>query len=182
VETVPSVVVDVSVILEETGGSLDARGEFAIDVLAVGPVTFETASPVRYNVTLTNAGEGILAMGEVRMEATTACSRCLKRYPQELAGRIERLYVREEPLGSEGEDQDVEAFDGTTVDLGPALAGSLAAEAPYVPLCAEACSGLCPVCGADLNETDCTCEPERVASPFAGLDRLLDETSEDDGD
>jgi uncharacterized metal-binding protein YceD (DUF177 family) len=38
------------------------------------------------------------------------------------------------------------------------------------------------VCGTDLNEADCNCEPERVASPFAGLERLLDEAREDDGD
>jgi uncharacterized protein len=182
VETVPSVVVDVSAILEETGASLDARGELGIDVISVGPLAFETASPVRYDVTLTNAGEGILALGEVRMEATTPCSRCLQSYPLELVGRIERLYVREEATGSEDEEQDVEAFHGAAIELGPALAGSLAAEAPYVPLCADACRGLCPVCGGDLNETDCACEPARAASPFAGLDRLLEETSEDDGD
>ena len=58
-------------------------------------------------------------------------------------------------------------------------------ETPYVVLCKEDCLGLCPVCGANLNEEDCghaaqleqQREDERLASsPFAALrDLKLDD-------
>ena len=45
--------------------------------------------------------------------------------------------------------------DDNTVDLTDALFSALLMETPYVVLCREDCKGLCPVCGANLNEEDC---------------------------
>ena len=51
-------------------------------------------------------------------------------------------------------------------------------ELPLVPLCDEDCKGLCPTCGANLNEGPCGCEKEQpdgpdefelVKNPFAAL-------------
>jgi uncharacterized protein len=42
-------------------------------------------------------------------------------------------------------------------------------------ICAEDCRGLCPRCGANLNETDCNCEKDvdpRLASLKALRHRL----------
>jgi uncharacterized protein len=40
------------------------------------------------------------------------------------------------------------------------------------PLCREDCRGLCPRCGADLNEGECACEPGPVDNRWAGLAQL----------
>ena len=41
-------------------------------------------------------------------------------------------------------------------------------------LCRDDCRGLCPRCGANLNDGPCSCEPE--ADPrFAALQRLLND-------
>jgi len=40
-------------------------------------------------------------------------------------------------------------------------------------LCAEDCKGLCPTCGANLNETDCDCKAP-VDARWASLKDLRD--------
>ena len=42
-----------------------------------------------------------------------------------------------------------------TIDLSDAFLSALVMETPFVVLCREDCRGLCPVCGANLNEEDC---------------------------
>jgi uncharacterized protein len=44
---------------------------------------------------------------------------------------------------------------------------------PIQILCDPVCRGLCPTCGANLNQGDCACEPDAAASPLAGLAALL---------
>jgi uncharacterized protein len=42
-------------------------------------------------------------------------------------------------------------------------------QVPQFTLCREECRGLCPTCGADLNEGACECVPEQGASPWDAL-------------
>ena len=44
--------------------------------------------------------------------------------------------------------------------------------APQAPLCREACAGLCPVCGADLNATTCGCVVEQADPRWDALAEL----------
>ena len=85
---------------------------------------------------------------------------------------------------AEDEDDDVDfalVGDDSTIELTDALSSALLMETPFVVLCREDCKGLCPVCGANLNEVDCghaaQIEAEREqdkldASPFAALRNL----------
>ena len=46
---------------------------------------------------------------------------------------------------------------------------------PFVILCKEDCKGLCPTCGADLNEGPCACDSSDDIdpdNPFAVLKNL----------
>jgi uncharacterized protein len=50
-------------------------------------------------------------------------------------------------------------------------------EAPFAPLHDEECAGICPECGADLNQGPCGCETAvRGPHPFAALEGLLEGT------
>ena len=46
------------------------------------------------------------------------------------------------------------------------------------PLCDEACKGLCPRCGANLNTTTCDCKPAWVDPRLKGLSDLLKNAKE----
>ena len=49
---------------------------------------------------------------------------------------------------------------------------------PMKPLCSEACRGLCPECGANLNRTECECKPVWEDPRLAALKGLLNRQKE----
>jgi uncharacterized protein len=50
---------------------------------------------------------------------------------------------------------------------------------PMKPLCRPDCAGLCPTCGADLNQTRCACA-KSVDPRWAGLAVLRDRLEDRD--
>ena len=110
----------------------------------------------------------------------------LDKYP---SNHLSILFEEPEDAGEGGDDDDELDFslvsDDNTIALSDALLSSLVMETPFVVLCRPDCKGLCPVCGANLNEEDCghaaQMEEERLkASPFAVL-ASLDLGHDEDG-
>ena len=46
------------------------------------------------------------------------------------------------------------------IDLDQPIRDLVVPELPLVPLCADDCLGLCPTCGANLNDAACDCAAE----------------------
>jgi uncharacterized protein len=46
---------------------------------------------------------------------------------------------------------------------------------PMKVLCRQDCRGLCPTCGADLNEVECGCPKEVIDPRWASLKAIIDE-------
>ena len=74
------------------------------------------------------------------------------------------------------ENDDIILLENGEVDLEEVFTTAfvLAMEPKHV--CSEDCKGLCPHCGADLNEGPCQCRPE-VDPRLAVLAQLLDKES-----
>ncbi|MDH4101483.1 MAG: DUF177 domain-containing protein, partial [Nitrospirota bacterium] len=67
---------------------------------------------------------------------------------------------------------DVNYFDGVSLDTTEIILAQISLDAPMKPLCREDCAGLCPRCGADLNNGPCGCAghgDEHVDARFAKL-------------
>lgn len=167
--------VDVREIVEEIGASVYADAPLSLDVLDVGEEHFTLRQPAMVNVTISNAGEGLVAYGTVSAEVTATCSRCLCEFPTVIEGEVEGFYLRPGERAHHDAEEEVGAVDmNGMVDLGPALLAALVIEAPYAPLHDEECQGLCPTCGTDLNAGPCSCDHEVDPDhPFAGLAGLL---------
>jgi uncharacterized protein len=58
----------------------------------------------------------------------------------------------------EPREAEEETFSGKTVDLDPILREQILLALPGYPVCKESCKGLCPVCGANLNDRECGCD------------------------
>src|SRR5262249_23284973 len=76
------------------------------------------------------------------------------------------------------ETVDEEPYSGKTIDLAPALREQILLAAPPSPLCDEACKGLCPVCGKDLNPGDCGGEKTALDPRWAALKSIQLEKKE----
>ena len=177
--------------LGNPGDTLSLAGHLDESGYELGEHEFELPDGIDYDLALTNAGEGILASGILRAHVKGTCDRCLEDAEFDVSAEVDEYYLFEEPEHVEGEDDDVEfslVSEDHTIDLSDAFLSALVMETPFVVLCREDCKGLCPVCGANLNEEDCghaaQREQERMAaSPFAPFAALagLSLDQEDDG-
>lgn len=175
--------------LGEAGDTLPLKGHLDETSYTLGEREFSLPSGIDYDLMLTNAGEGILATGILTTHVVGTCDRCLSPAEFDVSGEVDEYYLFEEPEDTGDDDDDELDFSlvsaDNTIDLSGALLSTLVMETPFVVLCRPDCKGLCPVCGANLNEEDCghaaQIEEDRLkASPFAVL-ASLDLNHDEDG-
>ncbi len=108
--------------------------------------------------------------GRAEGEAELACSRCLAEFELPLSAEIDCTYALTREYLEQ--DADVERLaEGDLLDPQPEIVGLLLAELPFQTICRPDCKGLCPTCGADLNQGPCHC-PAAAGSPFEILKTL----------
>jgi len=78
----------------------------------------------------------------------------------------------EEEIELGNEDLKTSFFSGEEIDLSKLIRDQIILNVPYKALCHEECRGLCPRCGANLNEGDCGCEGKALGSAFDVLRSL----------
>lgn len=108
---------------------------------------------------------------ETDLQYDTVCDRCLKPLHRSLQNRFVHTLVSS--LNDEDND-DFLLVEDMHFDLDALLREDVLLQLPYKELCALACKGLCPMCGADLNTTTCTCKPP-VDPRLAVLQQWLQE-------
>jgi uncharacterized protein len=107
-------------------------------------------------------GERVSVRGQLEATAHLECVRCLTAFDLPFTVPIE-VYAERAGTGSRDEEQDLERdhhmkfHDGRRLDLSGETREALLLELPMTPRCREDCRGLCPRCGADLNEGPCGC-------------------------
>jgi uncharacterized protein len=121
------------------------------------------------DVDLESVSEGILATGSVSTRWRSECRRCLIEVTGEACAHFQELF---EPHAREGETYPLRHEH---IDLEALAREALLLELPLAPLCRDGCLGLCPTCGADLNEGACACRPAAGDPRWAALDELRDQ-------
>lgn len=71
------------------------------------------------------------------------------------------------------EDDVIHFFEGDKIDLLPYAEQSIFLAMPMKILCRPDCKGLCPQCGINLNENECSCDKSPIDPRFAVLADLL---------
>ena len=124
----------------------------------------------------------VQAEGDVGGVAVLTCSRCLGpvRWPLQATFRL--TYARTLPGDEtdlpaetrelEAEELGVVLFEGDEIDLRDAIQEQVIMALPMQPLCGEACRGLCPGCGVNLNEEACGCSGREIDPRLAVLKHL----------
>jgi uncharacterized protein len=160
---------------ERLAGLYEARGE---------PFT------VAYSAS--RVGDLVEVKAHVRGRLGFACSRCAEPAELTVETSFEHHWVGPGKLAVGGhaasghaasghtsrgddadlDDPDVSEHDGVHCDIEPLCIEFAILALPDVPLCSDACLGLCPQCGSNRNQQTCTCAaaPEpHDESPFARL-------------
>ena len=138
--------------------------------------------PVRGAARLLRTQNGILVRARLNTSVELECSRCLEPMECELTVDLEEEFrpsihiVTGAPLEAP-EDDALQIDEHHVLDLTEAARQYFSTALPLQPLCSPPCRGLCPSCGTNLNEGNCTCESDAAAAtgPFAALAGLIDQ-------
>jgi uncharacterized protein len=99
--------------------------------------------------------------GHLRLTFSLLCDRCACRVLWPVDDEFIYRVVTEESQLSDGEvdeeSADLWLADGPALDLAEVFQERVFLALPVKVLCAEDCRGLCPGCGADLNQELCRC-------------------------
>lgn len=115
--------------------------------------------------------------GRVTSTLELTCSRCLEPLSWPVDASFDLLYLPQRENTGAGEvevDEDglrVAYYREGVLDLGQLLREQFYLALPMKPLCSPDCRGLCPECGANLNDAPCECRPVWVdprLAPLAG--------------
>jgi uncharacterized protein len=120
---------------------------------------------------VTRTPQGLLV--QVKMHATvlSECVRCLTGFQQSLNIDFAELYAFN--LRSVTDSELLLPEDGH-IDLTTLVREYMLLEVPISPLCNLECKGLCPVCGENMNESNCDHGPDGGDPRLAVLKSLLD--------
>ena len=116
--------------------------------------------------------QGLLFQVEMHALTPTVCVRCLTPFDLPLQVQFTELYAFS-PRQATG---TTTLFpESGVVDLASLVREYMWLEVPIQPLCRPDCKGLCPVCGANQNETTCHHDLEEIDPRLAVLKTLLGE-------
>lgn len=122
---------------------------------------------VRCEGRLTNTGGQLLLTARLKARVRRSCARCLKAFSAETGCRVQEQFY---PAAAA--PPEALTYVGDVLDLAQPLREALLLAEPLRALCKEDCKGLCPKCGADLNEGDCGCARQGLDPRLALLAQL----------
>ncbi len=137
-----------------------------------------TIQRVEINCFARKVGSMIPLQVKAETKVGLECERCLEvvTYPVKMAFACSLTPVGAgigaEDSANVGEDLNMGSYQDDVIDLAPLVLEQIVLQIPIKPLCREDCKGLCPRCGANLNETTCDCETEAVDQRFAILKKF----------
>ena len=106
-----------------------------------------------------NKGGVVTLTLEAILSVETNCARCLKPLAFERKFRVKETLVRKSGETDEA-SETYTVVSGRSLELDDVVLSAVLLDIDMVFLCREDCKGLCPVCGADLNEGMCDCGKE----------------------
>lgn len=128
------------------------------------------SGPIRVVGRLSVAGaERYYFSGRFAGEVGSECRRCLTDVTQAVAAESHLIFA-EAGLDDADDASDVFLIDpgARSLDLRQAIREEWLLAAPAFLLCRDDCKGLCPRCGADLNDGPCEC-PQATDSRWDAL-------------
>ncbi|GIP27434.1 hypothetical protein J23TS9_25640 [Paenibacillus sp. J23TS9] len=150
---------------------LQVRLQVDVSRLVQGTGDIKIPQPLLAELKAAYVGEDTVdVQGKLSVELDMSCSRCLKPVHQHLDIPFhEQFKLVKQPEEVQDENDDTNYVNDENVDLVPYVEESFVLHIPMTAVCKETCKGLCPSCGADLNEGTCDCDTEVVDPRLAAL-------------
>ncbi len=110
----------------------------------------------------------------VKTKAHYVCDRCLSSFEQNYEESQRQIYQVGEGTLREVEDEVIQLPANTTeIDLTSFISEIIYLYHPIKMVCKADCKGICPQCGANLNEEGCNCDSEAIDPRWEALRKLI---------
>jgi len=144
--------------------------EFELDLTDMDFTSARCSAPIKISGKVSNSA-GILKLNALLdYELDCVCARCAIEFSKHENKAVE-AYLADSP--EDWDNPDYFPLDGDEIDLDEVISTLFVLDMDSVLFCKEDCKGLCPTCGANLNEGSCTCR-KAVDPRLAVLEQLLD--------
>lgn len=140
---------------------------------------FRACSPLKLACDCSALGKKVVLQGFLQVDLELTCSRCLEQFVWPLEARFRYLFWPQQSPSAAAEheikedDLEVAFLEGEQVDLKPVVREQLYLNVPRYAHCKVDCRGLCPRCGINLNQTRCSCSPEKSTDSTFGVCRAM---------
>lgn len=145
---------DISNALKAPGVTFGFSVTENLEPMCAGGEEIRFIQPVEVSGGFVFTGDNILLKGSVKAQYQAECCRCLKAVTASMQIPFSEEYAKVE----DEEHPDRYLYRGEQLVLSPMVEDLISLNTPMRHLCSESCKGLCPVCGADRNETRCGCQ------------------------
>ena len=165
----------------------DLTREQLDEVVSGDPAGYRARGPAHVEAHLEKLERRVRVQAKAAAAVTVACGRCLGPISVDVPVEFElSLVPADEYDDDDGRDEkdankghargsfearaaEEETYSGKSVDLDPMVREQILLALPSYPVCKESCKGLCPVCGANLNDRECGCDRHVPDPRWAGL-------------
>ncbi|MBN2029453.1 DUF177 domain-containing protein [bacterium] len=121
-------------------------------------------SGIDIRVEITTVGDNLFVDLVVKSEGLFECDRCCETFQKVIEGHLHIVYTFDRLKAQGGKDDEIKLipFGMNEIDITQDVIDVLYLAIPVKKLCRDTCKGLCPQCGVNLNEKDCTCQKEDI--------------------
>ncbi len=154
------------------------RKSYAPGSIDYGLSEVKQSEPLEVNATAELLEGQIRVTGELRTRIEMVCARCLEPVIEEVHRDFDLFYqplLKGTPNDEErlkDDDTEIGFFEGEGLFLADVLKEQVLLSLPMKVICQSDCRGLCPHCGANLNQEQCRCERHTSDPRLAPLARL----------
>ena len=122
--------------------------------------------------------QDIRIQGRLATSLELSCARCLEPVMQDVKREFDLLY---RPQGADaGRDEmsvtdaeaEISCYEGEGILLDDVVREQVLLAAPLKATCREDCKGLCPQCGTNLNQGQCSCAVAQEEPRWAALKEI----------
>ncbi len=128
--------------------------------------------PVQVSGTVENRAGVVTLTSDISFQDSVPCDRCLKPTPRAFQKQFTHVLT---PTLNDADNDDFILIEDMHFDLDALLREDVLLALPTKVLCRADCKGLCPMCGADRNETACGCK-KPVDPRLSVLQELLSDS------
>lgn len=120
--------------------------------------------------------DGCLMRGRITGTVSVPCDRCAEDAVVTVDQPVDEYFTTDKELTEDSPEDEPNIRTGQNggleIEVARILWEEFVVALPVKPLCTEACEGLCPTCGSNLNTSPCDCEKENLDPRLAVLRNL----------